>query len=330
MSTVNGKKDPLDKILKKIPPEANKEKIKEIYFSDGLINKRIKLVDFFIQEINEERDEIKKRVFILERIKNEPDGLLKYLLELSVALDSDNQAWAKKIAKKIINTGPEEPFFFRSIEFPDFHNQLKSTIKSFLIKVKYRLKDKMIKKMMINQMVNLAPTENLEEVLPFWSADWTLADMRNFLNSRNYGKPFIGFWFLELISSTHEAEVMRFLKEVLDQEVVKKYGKSFAWLLAMHPSKSLSSEIIKIFKELWESEVSYNRYLVLEFLEYSQLKEQMVKEVPELSKPLFQLKRTLFLGMLKRGENLNFSIYQLLKLGDRSEELLWWVTFFEK
>jgi hypothetical protein len=92
----------------------------------------------------------------------------------------------------------------------------------------------------------------------------------------------------------------------------------------------LETQIITIFKDLWESGESYNRYLVLELLENSKIKELMAKDIPELSKPLFQLKRALFFNMLKRGENLNFSIYQLLKLGDRSDELLWWASLYGK
>jgi hypothetical protein len=65
-------------------------------------------------------------------------------------------------------------------------------------------------------------------------------------------------------------------------------------------------------------------------MENQAIKNLLVKEIPELSKPTFQLKRELLFKMLRRGENLYFSIYQLLKLGDRSEELLWWVTFAEK
>lgn len=330
LSQINKSLDSWDKILSTLPSEINKEKIKEIYNSNGLKNNQAALLEFFIKVINEEKTKIGRRILILETIKNQPDGLLKYLLELSVALEIDNQAWSKKIAKKIINIGPRELLFTRAIESPELYNKFVPTLKMFLETVKIKLKDKMLKKMLVNQLVNLAPTENLKEELPFWSADWTLSEMRAFLGSKNYGKPFIGFWYLELISSTHEAEVIRFLKEVLDEEGVKNYGESFSWLFPHYPVPALESSIITIFKNLWESGGSYNRYLVLELLENSKIKQLMAKDIQELAKPLFQLKRDLFFNMLKRGENLNFSIYQLLKLGDRSDELLWWASFFGK
>jgi hypothetical protein len=330
LSQVNKSPDALEKIVTVLPAEVNKEKIKEIYYSEGLKNNQLPLLEFFIKVINQEKDKIGRRVLILETIKNQPDSLWKYLLELSVALESDNQAWSKKIAIKIINMGPKEPSFPRAIESLELTNKLGPSLKKFLDTVKVKLKDKMLKKMLVNQLVNLAPTENLQDELPFWSADWTLSDMRGFLDSKNYGKPFIGFWFMELISATHEAEVMRFLAEVLDEEVVKKYGKSYSWLLTFNALPALETQIITIFKDLWESGESYNRYLVLELLENSKIKELMAKDIPELSKPLFQLKRALFFNMLKRGENLNFSIYQLLKLGDRSDELLWWASLYGK
>lgn len=330
LSQVNKIKAPLEKILKALPKETNKEKISEIYNGQGLKNNELAMVEFFVKAINEERDIIRRRILILETIKNRPDGLLKYLLELSVALDSDNQAWSKKIAKKVITMGPQEILFPRAIESSEHHDKLVAATKAFLVKFKVVFKDKMLKKMFINQLVNLMPTENLKEELPFWLADWTLTDIRGFLDSATYGKPFVGFWFLELISATYEAEVLRFLKDVTDEESVKKYGRSYPWLLALYPIKRLENQIVTIFKELWNSDNSYKRYIVLELLENSNFKELMAKEIPELAKPLFQLKRGLFFNMLRKGENLNFSIYQLLKLGDRSEELLWWVTFFEK
>ena len=154
--------------------------------------------------------------------------------------------------------------------------------------------------------------------------------MRGFLDSATYGKPFIGFWYLELLTSTYEAEVLRYIKEVIDDEGLKKYGKSYSWLLASYQSKRFDAQMIPIFKELWDSGSSYKRFLVLNLMEGSHFKELMVKDIPELSKPLFQLKRVLLFDTLKRGENLNFSIYQLLKLGDRSDELLWWASLYEK
>ncbi len=330
LSQINKSLVPLNKIFSNLPSGVDKEKIKEIYKSNGLKNNQAALLEFFLKVINEKKNNISRRILILETIKNQPDGLLKYLLELSVALEIDNQAWSKKITKKIINIGPREPLFPPAIESIELYNKFVPTLKTFLETVKLKLKDKMLKKMLVNQLVNLAPTENLKEELPFWSADWTLSEMRAFLGSKNYGKPFIGFWYLELISSTHEAEVLRFLKEVLDEEGLNKDGKSFSWLFTLYPVPAFESSIITIFKNLWDSGGSYNRYLVLELLENSKIKQLMAKDIPELAKPLFQLKRDLFFNMLKRGENLNFSIYQLLKLGDRSDELLWWASFFEK
>ena len=330
LAQINKKKDPLAEILKSLPQETNKTKIEEIYNSEGLKNYRLFLADFFIKVINEEKDKIGRRILILETIKNQPDELLKYLLELSVALDSDNQAWSKKMVKKVIEMGPEEILSPRAIESSDLHSKLVLATKTFLIKFKKVFRDEMLKKMFINQLVNLMPTEELKDELPFWSADWTLADMRGFLDSATYGKPFIGFWYLELLSSTYEAEVLRYIKEVIDEEGLKKYGKSYSWLLASYQSKRFDAQMIPIFKELWDSGSSYKRFLVLNLMEGPHFKELMVKDIPELSKPLFQLKRVLLFDMLKRGENLNFSIYQLLKLGDRSDELLWWASLYEK
>lgn len=320
----------MDKILKALPSDANKEKIQEIYYAEGLKNNQSAMVDFFIKVMNEERDQIKRRILILETIKNQPDSLLKYLLELSVALDSDNQAWSKKVTKKVINMGPSEILFNRTIESDEVHSKLLPAIEKILIKFRAGFKDEMLKKMFFYQLTNLYPSEKLPDEKSFWSPDWTLAQLRNFLYSPNFGKPFIGFWYLELSSSTYEAEVMRLLRDVINEEGITKNGKSFSWLLSRYQPKSLEKQIIEIFRELWESGGTYNQFLVLELLENAEMKELMSKEIPELRKPLFQLKRALFFKMLNRGENLNFSIYQLLKLGDRSEELLWWVSFFEK
>lgn len=330
LSQVNNKKETLEKILKRFRSEEEKEKIREIFLTYGFKNLQKEFVDLFNQERNEEKDKIKRNAIILKTIQKQPEGLFRYLIELSVALDSDNQAWSKKIAKKIINMEPQELLFPRVIESGEFKNQVREVIQAFLTKFKLKFKNEMLKKMLMDQLSNLYPSENFKNYQSFWSTDWTLSEMRNFLGSRNYGTPFIGFWLLELIPATHEAEVMQFLKEVLDKESVSKYGRSFPWIFTFYPFENFRSEVISIFKDLWKTGSTYQKFLVLESLENPKTKEIMSKEIPELSKPIFQIKRTLFLNMLKKGENLNFSIYQLLKLGDRSEELLWWVTFFEK
>ncbi len=330
LSQVNNKKESLEKILKRVATEPEKEKIQEIFLTNRFKNPQKELLDFFIQIMNEEKDNIKRSTITLKAIQKQPEGLLKYLLELSVALDSDNQAWSKKIAKKIINMEPHELLFQRVIDSEELKKQVRDVIQVFLTKFKLKFKNEMLKKMFLNQLSILYPSENFKNGDTFWSTDWNLSEMKNFLGSRNYGRPFIGFWFLELISATHEAEVMQFLKEVLDKETVSKNGRSFPWIFTFYPSENFRSEVIAIFKDLWNTGSSYQKFLVLESLENPRIKEVISKEIPELSKPIFQIKRTLFLNMLKKGENLNFSIYQLLKLGDRSEELLWWVTFFEK
>jgi hypothetical protein len=329
LSQVNNKKESLEKILKRFRTDVEKKKIQEIFLTDEFKNPQKEFIGFFIQEMNEKKDNIKRNALILKTVQKQPEGLFRYLLELSVALDSDNQAWSKKIAKKIINMEPQELLFQRVIESEELKNQVREVIQVFLTKFKLKFKNEMLKKMLINQLSNLYPSESFKNH-SFWSNDWTLSEMKNFLGSRNYGRPFIGFWFLELIPATHEAEVMQFLKEVLDKESVSKYGRSFPWIFTFYPFENFRSEVISIFKDLWNTGSTYQKFLVLESLENPKMKEIMSKEIPELSKPTFQIKRTLFLNMLKKGENLNFSIYQLLKLGDRSEELLWWVTFFEK
>ncbi len=307
-----------------------KEKIAEFSSYPNLKNRQTELANFFIQVINADKDDVKKRIEILKNIQDKPPGLFKYLLELSVAIDTNNQAWAKKMVKKIINMEPQELLFKRALESVELQLKVRDGIKQFLKKFNANFRDKMLNEMLNNQMENLFPFEKFKDDLPFWSFEWSLSEKRNFLNSRNYGSPFIGFWFLELISATHEAEVMQFLKEVLDKENVKKYGRSFPWIFTFYPINDFQNDVVLIFRDLWQSEESYKQYLVLELLENPKFKELISKEIPELGRPIFQLQRTLFLNMLRKGENLNFSIYQLLKLGDRSEELLWWVAFFEK
>ena len=331
------------KIKKFLPPKRLSE-VMEIYQVREKVYNQTDWGDTFINAMKLGFDSKENRIKIfrqnkevLQIIETERKTFLSGILKIIIAMRSQNQAWAKKVIREFINMGPAEMIFYHRLGGNQDFKKIKEDFIKFLDKVQAFLKDTKWKNMFFNQLYILSSAGEKPFELEQWRANWSFQQIQNEFKSQNYGVPYLGFWYEMYNYNTFPAQVDRFMKEQLTGENIKNYGENFLWLFSYYfpEDEKAQEETLKIMGKLVKSKEMYHKYLIIRLLEtlneqkYFKVLNKIKKRYPKLSMPLFRQKRTFYKELLRKGEVLDFSVYQLLKLEDTNAEkdILWWVTF---
>ncbi|RLA61911.1 MAG: hypothetical protein DRQ88_09930 [Epsilonproteobacteria bacterium] len=329
--------------IKKFLSREDLSKVKKIFKTREKIHKIKKWDNSFVAAMKlgfDEKHKIKiyrQNKNILTAIENEGKSFLSGILKIIVAIRVDNQAWAKKIIREFINMGPAEMIFYHHLGENHDARTLRQLFMQFLDKVNNFLSDVKWKKMFFNQLAILTNSAEMPLDLDQWDANWSFQEIKDQYKSQNYGIPYLGFWYEMYNYNTFPAQVDRFMKDELTGDNIKKWGRNYPWLFSYYfpENEKSQEEVLKIMDELVKSKIMYDKYLMLQLLgnlnESKNFKvlNKIKKRYPSLSRPLFQQKRRFYMDLLSKGEVVDFSIYQLLRLKDIvvEKDILWWVTF---
>ena len=83
----------------------------------------------------------------------------------------------------------------------------------------------------------------------------------------------------------------------------------------------MANNIIRLYK----SKNDFEKYWALELLSQASVRKELKDKDPEFLRPIFILKRKFLLGTLNKNSATDFSIFNLMKLGDIRSEYLWWI-----
>jgi hypothetical protein len=153
---------------------------------------------------------------------------------------------------------------------------------------------------------------------------WSLADIRRYVKSVNFGQRYPGFWYRILNRRSNELEVDFFLSTLHDEDRMRSLGMNELWILLEkipYQEKKKNILVERLF-EIWKSKSAYGRYLVLKFLEDKQIKFEFEKKDATFKRALFQIKKETFTAVHSEGKAELLMIYELITLGDYQEQFL--------
>ena len=253
-----------------------------------------------------------------------------------IAIRGGNMAWGKKHIRRIllldhqkILFDPNHAQFFNDKDFEKFK---KNFIKALLF-IREKISDKLLGKLFMLHMGPLLDGPSLVILEEKTDSNWSLKEIREVVKTYNYGKKYFGLWYHVLYEKAYGTEAIKFLEETLFEKRIEDTGADHLWVYAHYfPAKSslrkaIFKEIDKAIHGIPEGPDPYIQYVVLSLLKNETIKRAIVKNKKNahLRRPLFQLKREFYLKLLRSAQSIPFSLYQLIKLGDKNEDLLWWM-----
>ncbi|MBL6990834.1 MAG: hypothetical protein ISR65_13700 [Bacteriovoracaceae bacterium] len=319
-------------------PNIDKDKILSIYQVKHLETKKMQqvilLFNQFVESIDQvasRKDYIYRGSHLLEKLKTQEATFMGLLLKALIALQIDNFGLAQKHINNLIYSDTEEIIFqiqrhyFKSQEdFKRFYQNLLSATEY----IEKKLKNTMLFKLYITHLASLFHHDQLISISQQYAIDWSLNTIRKILKSKNYGLKYPGLWYKILIKKAQIAEVLKFIEDALTPSLISKMHNSLFPIvqdyLTAHTQKR--NAIFTRITSLIHSQKNYDNYILLQLLKNNTVKQFVIKKRPALNRTSFQLERQFYRDTMSQGKALEFSLYNLIKLGDHDTSLLWWVV----
>lgn len=307
----------------------------EIFELKRKFNKQILMVERFVKVSSIPLEEDLKKIKykdLYSHIKFVEDvpiqNPLRLLLELSVALRSDNNEWVRKLGKRIINTSDLQ--FASYIEPRKFTNKLylqyTEALFDTLNLMKIKKVDPMLVRMIATRLIPFLPNKEKSRFTSFFGANWSLNELREIVKSREYGQSAIGLWFNVLENRTTQLEVNNFLDSVLQKSTIKRLPREEFWIFKYFYPGDDRREVLDLrLKNYVLNPQNIHDSLVLsEIIEKEAIQKTISKFDEKYSRPLFKIKRDVYQKALRSGLPSQFALYNLFLLGEKDTDLFWW------
>mgnify|MGYP005655958321 FL=1 len=191
-----------------------------------------------------------------------------------------------------------------------------------------RLQYKDLIQILMNKYMEIIETKDLAETSEKVSANWSLVEIREKASSITFGRQFPDFWYNQLLERTTRLELDAFLEKNMKKRNVylipiHSYGLFFNYIPKEEATRSF---IIDKIHEFSKKNTCYSDDLIMYLLQSDIIKRKLSLKNKKYSAAYFNLKRKHHRRCLNEGLGIKFHLYNLLKLGDKDENLLWWLV----
>jgi hypothetical protein len=278
--------------------------------------------------------EIKEKYFAIEKYKEQgvvKNNFFANLINLRYALTIKNFSWAKSILIDLVYYNKlrfindvQDHYFENEKQVNEFKEEFLKTIELAYNSLQY----KELIQILVNKYVEIFGTEDLNAISENVSANWSLVEIREKASSITFGRQFPDFWYNQLLERTTKFELDAFLIKNMKKRNVHliplhSYGVFFNYIPKDEGTREL---IIDKILEFSKKGTCYSEDLVLYLLQSDVIKRKISLKNKKYSSAYFNLKREHHRKCLKQGIGIKFQLYNLLLLGDKDENLLWWLV----
>jgi len=284
-------------------------------------------IKFFKEDKKINLNEMKLKI---DKISQVPNSLNKHLVTALIALKIGNQAWANNSLENILYMDPRKVIF----DAPswqgkdDKYSVYLNSLYYFFEHTLKELENKTLAKLIVNYFGSIIAGPKMNDIIAGWGSQWSLFEMRKMAASMSYGRQFIGAWVMMLSKRVNDLEVHQYITRGLDPNILHYDSENFLWIFQRlsHLSDELKAYFEKLIIENKKNKDDYFQYILINLMQNEVLSRIVMKNIPGFKKAQFQLKRNFYLKLLYNGVATDFAIYNLLQLGDRNEEYLWWLA----
>lgn len=267
---------------------------------------------------------------LLRTTRYQKSNLISKIVRILVALKSGNDSWAKKLIREVLDSDLEENIFYlqRYYFFSDEHYR---TFRDKLLKgldiIGEKLLGERLFKFFISYLDYAFEDRELSDLRERVGANWSLQEIRLMMNSVNYGWNYPKMWSFVMNRRFSDQEFLKFLNQRLTPAEINKRGKSLASLYRFFvpKDKKRRNSVVKEIGKLTDSRNNYDIYLLLKLLENNNIKRPLYSAYPALKSRNMEYQKKFFTKLLNQGVAVEFCIYNLIKLGVKDEDMLWWL-----
>ena len=300
----------------------------------GKSSEFIQLIDSFFNLYHQENKEqilIQKRINFLKNTKKFKSYFIKYLMEILVAIEFENEGRVRKNIYKILKVDPQ--FFIFSPIFLDMNlsdlEKFEKTLFRVLDFISQKIKDEELRKIFLSYF-NLFSYRNFkgfDDLKEKYDVKWTLQEIRKIGNKIEFNFNFTFLIFSILNKKKLYSEGIYFLKKNMDEnKLINLYSSEFVLFSHFIDHKIIESKIFKKrIGEILKEKKPYKEFLVLELMKNRHLKKMISALDPNYKKANFQLEHGFFSKNLKSDHFKNFCLYKLAEMGHKKSSLLWWL-----
>lgn len=272
-------------------------------------------------------EDIQFRESFLRDIKGLKYSLWSQLLKLKIAIHAKNFLWVDKLKKEILKMSPYS-LYVKSHSFSEDEEQV---VKDFLIKVldSYRkLPGNLENSKLIGKYLSrVLEQKDLGFLEKRYNADWSLSEIRNKMKNPIHQYDFFDFWFFLLMNRSSDLDVKSRIRDFLNQSILSHAEDGQFWIFEyFFPGGTELRSLLKTrLLEMWQKGDLVSKYTVLRVLLNNKAKSFLSKQDRVFQRGDFQLRREYFKELLNTGESTTFAFYNLIKLGNRDQNDLWWL-----
>ena len=262
---------------------------------------------------------------ILELSKKLESQFIRDVIELSVAIDIQNKGWAKKTMLRMLGLGPKE-LTFKVQHYTYGRVERLDKFKNIINRLG-DLSETLLGEPFLSKAWNDKMAESLNGRQR--GGDWSLAEIRKRLKGKQVDGRIWTFLFQKLLIRTSSREASLLLKRRMDEEFIKNMNVSDIWLFGYYyPTQVvLKKKVLDKIYSAWGRNDPWLQYLVTELIREPELKTGLAKKNDFFKKSSFQIERWFYRNLLSQGRAVDFSLYNLIRLGDYNRLDLWWLAF---
>lgn len=161
-----------------------------------------------------------------------------------------------------------------------------------------------------------------------YGSEWSLTELRKIIGTYRLGRSFPDFWYMEMLNRTSDAEIFNFMDKSLSSRGIQQLPYESMWIFSYYlPTDDTRRKLIadKLLR-MWRSKNDYHRYIVVNMLSNEAIKRLLIEKEHSFKRALFQIERDFFHKTLQSGTAVDFSLYHLIRLGDKDDRSLWWMV----
>ncbi len=175
-------------------------------------------------------------------------------------------------------------------------------------------------------MFQFIDASKLPKLADEMSTEWSLNELRGYAKSPWYASLFPAFWFSQMSGRVATAEMNTVTLKFIDNKKIIDWDNHDLWIFSdwMPNDEKIRSDIIKSITKVNDLNQDYMKELVVRLSENAVIRKHLADNKVISTQALFKLKRDFYFKLLSQGKHIDYSLYNLLLLGDEQKEYLWW------
>lgn len=259
-------------------------------------------------------------------------SILLELLNVLVALSVDNQPWAKSSFSQILQRNLLQIAFMLDdvtvFSTKEQQERYAHNMRRAMVYIVDHLEDKTMAQLAINYYAIFDQSEVTTRLIEKSDASWSFVKIKKMIEKPIQGRFFFIPWFYILQARAPSQDVEAYIDQFLTVELVQQLQLELMPIIASSfPRKSEVREaIVKMVIQNFDTKSPFYRLQLIEALKIPYIADRIKERPAGLRGATFQLERAFYNELLMNYGITRFSLFNLLRLGEENQALLWWLV----